>query len=150
MIQKLQSGADFVELAKANSQDTTNNTNAGILPAFAKGEMVEPFEQAAWKLEPGQITSEPVKTQFGWHIIKRGKTIPAGLEPFESAKTKFAERLKQQKQNEAVQDWLKQKRTAAQIVFQPDYQPESAEITQSPSPVAETEASASPSVSASE
>lgn len=141
LIQKLQGGADFAELAKKYSDDTTNNTQAGHLPNFGKGEMVEPFEKAVWQLQPGQITAEPVRTEFGWHIIKRGKTIPAGLRSFTSAKTSFEARFKQQKQEEAVQDWLKQQREAAQIVYHPDFQ---TAVQANPSSETKSEASSSP------
>lgn len=151
LIQELQAGADFAKLAKEHSNDTTNNTNAGRLPDFAKGEMVEPFEKAAWQLQPGQITAEPVRTEFGWHLIKRGKTIPAGLRPFASAKISFEARLKQQKQEEAVQNWLKQQREAAKIVYHPDFETTSPELNPetSSNPSSEVTSEASPKASAS-
>jgi hypothetical protein len=59
----------FEELAKENSIDTATAPNGGDLGWFTSGVMVEPFEEAAFALEPDQI-SEPVQTQFGWHIIQ--------------------------------------------------------------------------------
>ncbi len=146
LIKKLQSGADFAELAKIHSNDTTNNTIAGRLPDFGKGEMVEPFEKASWKLQAGQISAEPVKTQYGWHIIKRGKTIPAGVRAFETAKTSFEARLKQEKQEKAVQDWLKQQRTTAQIVYHADFKTTATETaaSSSPEPNADLKSESSP------
>jgi peptidyl-prolyl cis-trans isomerase D len=60
---------DFGEVAEEYSQDEGSAAKGGDLGWFGKGDMVEPFEKAAFSLEVGQI-SEPVKTQFGWHLIK--------------------------------------------------------------------------------
>lgn len=66
---KLAAGADFAELAKVESDDTTSGANGGDLGSFKHGQMVPPFEQAAFSLPVGAV-SEPVKTQFGYHLIK--------------------------------------------------------------------------------
>lgn len=62
-------GADFAQLAIANSEDPGSGQNGGSLGVFGKGQMVPEFEAAAFALRPGQI-SAPVRTSFGWHIIK--------------------------------------------------------------------------------
>ncbi|CTQ77216.1 peptidylprolyl isomerase [Roseibium alexandrii] len=69
LITELDGGADFAELAKEKSTGPSG-PNGGDLGYFAKGQMVPPFEEAAFALEPGSFTKEPVETQFGWHIIK--------------------------------------------------------------------------------
>lgn len=66
---KLADGADFAALASAESDDTGSKVNGGDLNFFKHGQMVGPFEQAAFSMNVGDI-SEPVKTQFGYHIIK--------------------------------------------------------------------------------
>jgi parvulin-like peptidyl-prolyl isomerase len=65
----LQAGADFKQTAREQSNDTSTAENAGDLGWFTRGQMVKPFEDAAFGLQPGQL-SPPVQTQFGWHIIK--------------------------------------------------------------------------------
>jgi parvulin-like peptidyl-prolyl isomerase len=68
VLNKVKGGGDFAELAKENSQDSTA-ANGGDLGFFAKGQMVKEFEDAAFALQPGQV-SDLVKTQYGYHIIK--------------------------------------------------------------------------------
>jgi len=67
--QKLQAGQDFASLAKAESDDGASGAKGGDLGSFKHGQMVAEFEQVAFNLPVGQI-SEPVKTRFGYHVIK--------------------------------------------------------------------------------
>ncbi|EPZ37884.1 MULTISPECIES: peptidylprolyl isomerase [Anoxybacillus] len=66
---KLEKGEDFAKLAKEYSKDTGSAQNGGDLGWFGPGKMVEEFEKAAYALKVGEV-SDPVKTQFGYHIIK--------------------------------------------------------------------------------
>jgi peptidyl-prolyl cis-trans isomerase C len=66
----LAGGADFATLAKEKSIDPGSKDNGGDLGFFSKGQMVPEFEAAAFALAPGETTKEPVKTQFGFHVIK--------------------------------------------------------------------------------
>ena len=68
LIERLKDGEDFATLAKENSEDGSAQWGGDYL--FGKGKMVEAFEKAAFALEPGQFTAEPVKTEYGYHIIK--------------------------------------------------------------------------------
>jgi len=67
--QKLAEGADFADLARAHSS-CPSKQQGGNLGPFGRGMMVKPFEDAAFGLEVGAL-SEPVQTQFGWHLIQR-------------------------------------------------------------------------------
>jgi peptidyl-prolyl cis-trans isomerase C len=88
---QLAGGAKFEDLAKSKSIDTGSAGQGGDLGFFAKGQMVKPFEDAAFALDVGQV-SPPVQSQFGWHIIKvleKRKTQPT---PF----NQMAQQLQQQ------------------------------------------------------
>lgn len=74
--QQLKDGADFATLATEKSTDTMSAANGGDLDWFSRGQMVEPFEKVAFSMRPGQI-SEPVKTDYGYHIIKMTDRKPA-------------------------------------------------------------------------
>ena len=69
IIKELEEGADFALMAK-NKSTGPSGPNGGDLGFFGKGQMVPEFERAAFALGEGEITSSPVKTQFGWHVIK--------------------------------------------------------------------------------
>jgi len=73
IIKQLNDGADFAELAKKYSKDDSNKNEGGALGQFNKGDMESSFETAAYKLKIDEYTKEPVKTSYGYHIIKKTK-----------------------------------------------------------------------------
>jgi peptidyl-prolyl cis-trans isomerase C len=81
IIAELKKGADFTQLAKEKTQDPSGKEDGGDLGFFTKEQMVPEFSEAAFALQPGQLAEQPVKSQFGWHIIKleekREKQPPA-------------------------------------------------------------------------
>jgi peptidyl-prolyl cis-trans isomerase C len=70
VIEELQGGADFAALAGERSTDPSAARNAGDLGFFAREQMVDEFAEAAFALEPGEVSPEPVQSQFGWHVIE--------------------------------------------------------------------------------
>lgn len=77
LINQLNDGADFGELAQEHSQDPGTAAQGGEL-TFTSGEMVEPFEEAAFALEEGEMTQEPVATDYGFHIIQMNEKPKKG------------------------------------------------------------------------
>lgn len=97
---KLAGGADFAEVAKAESDDTGSGANGGDLGFFKHGQMVPPFEQAAFSLPIGQL-SEPVKTPFGYHIIK---VEQKESKPFEEVHAEIEAKLRPEIAKKQVED----------------------------------------------
>lgn len=88
--QARQPGADFAALAAANSDDSGSRDKGGDLGWVRKGVMVKPFEEALFKMQPGQIVG-PVKTDFGWHVIQL-REVKAGTQvPFEQVRAQLAQ-----------------------------------------------------------
>ncbi|MGE4264869.1 MAG: SurA N-terminal domain-containing protein [Desulfovibrio sp.] len=104
---KIKNGASFEALARKLSQDPGSAPKGGELPWFAEGEMVKPFEDAAKALKPGQV-SEPVRSPFGWHLIKLEATRPAGKVPFEEAAAEIRKRLAEERSGEKINEILDQ------------------------------------------
>ncbi|MBR6057610.1 MAG: peptidylprolyl isomerase [Victivallales bacterium] len=101
--QKLKDGEKFEELAKAHS-DCPSKEKGGSLGKFHKGDMIPDFEKALLTMKPGQV-SEPVKTQFGYHIIKAGEIK---VIPFDEAKTDIIAHLKEVKAKEIVPKYMEE------------------------------------------
>ena len=130
--------ANWTKVAKQYSTDTGSKNNGGSLGNFPKGRMVKAFEDAAFALKVDQI-SQPVKTQFGYHIIEVTKKTPASKQTLDQAKATIEQQLKYQKQSTAWEDWLKKAMAAAGVAYAAGFDP--ALLSASPSPAA----SASPS-----
>ncbi|MEJ5335800.1 MAG: peptidylprolyl isomerase [Thermus sp.] len=89
LLNRLERGASFAELAQAHSQDPGSAPQGGALGCEARGAYVPPFDQALWALRPGEV-SAPVRTEFGYHLILLERLLPAGRVPLEEV----AEELK--------------------------------------------------------
>ncbi|HWJ78199.1 MAG TPA: peptidylprolyl isomerase [Niallia sp.] len=102
---KLDDGGDFAELAKEYSTDTATKDNGGDLGFFSSGQMVEEFEKVAFDMKAGEI-SDPVKTDYGYHIIKVTDKKEAKEATLEDSKDQIKETLLQQKVQEQASTWL--------------------------------------------
>lgn len=71
VLERIKKGESFADLAREVSIDRGSGKRGGDLGLFGRGQMVKPFEEAAFKLKKGELSLEPVRTQFGYHIIKR-------------------------------------------------------------------------------
>lgn len=86
IIKELEGGADFAKLANEHTTDPSGKTSGGDLGYFAPGQMVPEFEKAAFALNVGDYTKEPVQSQFGWHIIKVTDKRPQPAPAFDTMK----------------------------------------------------------------
>ncbi len=92
VLQQVKAGGDFAELAKKYSEDEQSASQGGDLDYFGRGRMVPEFEQAAFSLEPGQV-SDLVKSQFGFHIIKVVDKKPASTRTLEEVRPQIVDQL---------------------------------------------------------
>ena len=103
VINMLNNGDDFAELAK-NKSTGPSGPSGGDLGWFKRGQMVPPFEKAAFSLNKNEITQRPVQTQFGWHVIKIfDKRIPEAPS-YESMKSKLIQDLERKIVSKKIQD----------------------------------------------
>jgi peptidyl-prolyl cis-trans isomerase C len=105
ILARIKKGEDFAKIAEKSSLDTGTAKNGGDLGLFSQGQMVPEFESAAAKLKVGEI-SEPVKTRFGYHIIKvTDKKMGKPIE-FEKIKNNIRQRLAAEKQKEFFDTYI--------------------------------------------
>ena len=135
------SDANWKKVAKEYSTDPGSKNNGGDLGNFPKGRMVKAFENAAFSLKVGEI-SQPVKTQFGYHVIEVTKKTPASVQTLAQAKPTIEQQLKYQEQATAWEKWIKQAMTDAGIAYAAGFDPNV--LTASPSPAASASGSPAP------
>jgi peptidyl-prolyl cis-trans isomerase C len=111
IIAQLEKGADFAKLAKEKSIDPTKDRNSGDLGFFTKEQMVKEFAEAAFALKKGETAKAPVKTQFGWHVIRVTDRRAAAAPKFEEVK----DQLRQKLAETIAQDEIAKLRGAAKI-----------------------------------
>ncbi len=121
---QIQNGTNFAALARKYSQDPGSKKQGGKL-TISKGQTVAPFDQTAFLMHTGQV-SHPVKTEFGYHIIKAlGPIKPAKLTPFPQVKESIRQQLLQQHKNEAMTKWVDKvkKDFSGKVHYQAGYAP---------------------------
>lgn len=123
LLAQIQKGADFAKLAKEYSTDPGSGSQGGDLGWFKKGMMVPEFEAEAFKLQPGQVSSAPVKSDFGYHIIKvtaKRQNLP---KDFNKNKASYKEQALQEKKSRAWMEFQQQLKKDAKIeIVDPELQ----------------------------
>jgi len=104
VIAELRKGGDFATVAKARSKDPSAQKNGGDLGYFTKGEMVPAFADAAFAMKVGDVTQAPVKTQFGWHVIKVEDRRQTTAPTFDEAKPMIRDQIAGQMAEKIVAD----------------------------------------------
>ena len=115
VIAQLNQGRDFAELAREKSEDTGTKEDGGLYTA-TKSSTVTEFYTAASALAVGAYTAEPVKTDYGSHIIKLEKVIPAQQQPFEEVKEALAAQLTDMAKQKKFNDFMQEAKDKAAIV----------------------------------
>ena len=114
LLEKINAGEDFAELARQNSDDKGSANNGGDLGVITPGVMVKPFEDTVFALNQDEV-SEPVKSDFGYHIIKLTELTPEQIPPFEELKAEIEEKLKNDR---TVELFVEQAETFKNLAFE--------------------------------
>lgn len=117
VVAKLQAGGDFEALAKQYSDDPGSKDNGGQYPPFGRGSGFTPaFEEAAFNLQEGALTAEPVKTEFGYHIIRLDQIIAAKTPGLEEVRDQIVANLNGETINKALGEFVQNLRDNADLV----------------------------------
>lgn len=108
LIAQLQRGASFTALARKHSLDAETRERGGALGFLSADAVVKPFAAAARALKPGQITTEPMQTEFGWHVIRLNATRTGPLPPFEAAKAGLRSDIAAERLQAQLAQWRKE------------------------------------------
>ena len=128
---QLESGADFAKLAKENSLDPGSKDAGGKL-TVSRGQTVAPFDKAAFALATNEL-SDPVKTEFGYHLIQPLAAVKAGsVTPFAEVKAQIRTQLAEERKNKAVSDWATEieKKYKDKVTYAAGFQPPDTSTTE--------------------
>jgi len=127
---QLEDGGDFAKLAKQFSQDPASKEQGGKFTA-QQGATVAPFDETAFELETGEL-SEPVKTQFGWHIIEALADVqPESTQELSEVEEQIRSTLLEEKRNTSINEWIEElrERFADETAYAPGFEPPPEEET---------------------
>jgi peptidyl-prolyl cis-trans isomerase C len=113
-LDRVKGGEDFESVANEVTEDPTNAGKGGDLGFFPKERMVAPFSDAAFALQPGQV-SDPVKTQFGYHVIKVEERRDAGILAFDDISAQLIQNLEQQATTNGIRSFLEREKAKTKI-----------------------------------
>ena len=113
LLRQIKAGGDFAALAKQHSNDGSA-AGGGDLGFFPRGQMVKPFEDAAFALKPGEVSSV-VETEFGYHIIRAAEHRTARTVPLAEVSDRIAQALRQQKQQQLAQEFVQSLKGKAKV-----------------------------------
>ncbi len=122
--EQLESGADFAKLAKANSLDPGSKDQGGKL-TVSRGQTVAPFDKAAFSLATNEL-SQPIKTEFGYHLIQPLAAVKAGsVTAFAEVKSQIRSQLLEERKNKAVSDWASkiEKKYDGKVTYAAGFEP---------------------------
>ena len=138
ILEQVKKGEDFAKLAVEKSEDPSAKQNSGDLDFFSRDQMVPEFADAAFKMKQDEVSAEPVRSQFGYHIIKMTGRKDAETVTLEKAKPQLAGYLKNQKKQKEIENVVKTMREKADVKINlPDAAPPSAvsePVTAPPAP----------------
>ncbi|SEO81891.1 peptidyl-prolyl cis-trans isomerase [Nitrosovibrio sp. Nv6] len=104
IIARIKKGTKLEKIAEEKSLDTGSKSKGGELDWSPAASYVQPFAEALTKLKEGQLTQQPVKTPFGWHVIRLDNVRPLKVPPFEEVKQNLAQRVLQKQFASSVND----------------------------------------------
>ncbi len=140
---EVKSGADFAKLAKKYSLDPGSKANGGSLGSFTRGQMVPEFEKTAFALKIGEV-SQPVKTSFGYHILKKTGAKAEQVMPFEAVKDNLEQQTKAEKQRAFFAKWREKTISEADVKYNKGYESYSMTNKKEEKPANESKESKSP------
>lgn len=115
ILAKINDGNNFAELAKQYSTCPSKENGGELGPINENSDYVTEFKEAALKLQPGDITQKPVKSEFGYHLIKAGNKVESKTHSFEEVKNTIIQDLENQKKDKEYQDYLNHLNKEAKI-----------------------------------
>jgi parvulin-like peptidyl-prolyl isomerase len=138
---EIQNGADFASEAEKYSDDAATRDSGGELGVVVRGQMVPEFEEAVFSLQKGEL-SEPVKTQYGYHLIVVNDITPERQLAFDQVKETIRTALLTQKQESTWDAWLAQKEAELGVTYRSGYAPPTPTTATTLKPGAKTTTSA--------